>query len=356
MQDWKKLTSFVTANECNWSREPTATSSQWGIHLEDTPPHNRLLGPVFSRGGPAGLVKQNNVTVCEWGDIHHPDMTFSVTKTYLALLTGIAVDMGLINNLDAAISDTLTGLSFDHPQNQHITFRHMLQFTSEWSGSCFGIPDQVDHYRVIGLQPEKASIPKGTKRPLHRPGTHWEYNDIRINQFSLVLLHLFERSLPDVFNEHIMQKIGASNTWAWHGYDNSYVDINSQSIQSVPGGGHWGGGMVISPSDQALISQLILQHGQWKGESLISKSWFADMLAPCAIAPFYGFFIWLNTANCISHAASAESYFAMGIGGQLIWHDPARDSVVVFRWLNDNAMEHAIELAADQLDKHQPTS
>jgi len=228
----------------------------------------------------------------------------------------------------------------------------MLQFTSEWSGVCFGIPDQVDHYRTVSLQPATRSNgqTKGMNRPLNEPGTYWEYNDIRINQYSLALLHLFQQPLPDIFKQHIADPVGLSDNWSWHGYENSYVKINGTRMQSVPGGGHWGGGLKISAADQALLGQLMLQHGQWRGETIISSDWIEKMLTPCPIAPFYGFFTWLNTNNCISKAASAQSYFAMGIGGQLIWHDPVLDTVGVFRWLRDGSMEAVLELTVAKIN------
>ena len=352
MTDWTRLTDFIDANECQWTREPEAISEQWGIHLLDTPPHNTLLGPVFSRGAPAGLICKNGETLCQWGDIHRADMTFSVTKTCLALLTGVAVDRGLIPNIDDPVYQYTDLAGFTDSHNRQITFRHMLQFTSEWSGVCFGIPDQVDHYRTVAMQASPAGTKenaKGNKRTLCKPGTHWEYNDIRINQFSLALMHIFQQPLPEVFKETIAEPIGVSNNWSWHGYKNSFVEINGKQLQSVPGGGHWGGGLVIAPADQALVGQLILQHGLWQGRQVISADWIRAMLTPCPIAPFYGFFTWLNTGNCISKAASAESFFAMGIGGQLIWHDPVNQTVGVFRWLADNSFETVIQLAAEQL-------
>ncbi len=355
MYDWSELKAFVNSNECNWTREPESTLDQWGIHLLDTPPHNKLLGPVFARGGPAGLVSVAGNTLCEWGDIHRPDMTFSVTKTCLALITGIAVDAGLIKNIDDSIHKSLPGIGFDDNHNRQITFRQMLQFTSEWSGNCFGIPDQVDHYRNVSMQPVASTRAKGDARAMRIPGSHWEYNDIRINQFSLALLHLFKKPLPEVFKEHIMDPIGASDTWQWHGYDNSYVEINGKSMQSVPGGGHWGGGLVIAPADQALLGQFMLQQGQWHNKQLLSSNWIKQMLTPCTIAPYYGFFTWLNTGNTISKSASPESYFAMGIGGQLVWHDPVRHAVCVFRWLGEDATQRAIELVTAQLDLQQTT-
>ena len=160
-------------------------------------------------------------------------------------------------------------------------------------------------------------------------------------------MHVFKQPLPEVFRDHIMNPLGTSDTWHWHGYNNSYVTINNQSMQSVPGGGHWGGGLVIAAHDQALIGQLLLNHGNWQGSQLVSESFLESMLTPCDIAPFYGFFIWLNTDHVISSAASSASYFALGIGGQLVWHDPVNDLVAVFRWLGDDALEHAIELIVE---------
>ena len=109
MQNWNELIGFVDKHQCDWSVDPeTATQSAgWGIHLEDPPPHNKLLGPVFTRGPTCGLIRQNAQTLCSWGDTARPDMTFSVTKTYLAMLAGIASDEGLIDSLDDTVFKTL---------------------------------------------------------------------------------------------------------------------------------------------------------------------------------------------------------------------------------------------------------
>jgi len=69
--------------------QPDTSGREWGIHQLDDPPHNRLLGPVFPRGGPCGLVTKDGQMLVQWGDIDRADMTFSVTKTYLALAAGV---------------------------------------------------------------------------------------------------------------------------------------------------------------------------------------------------------------------------------------------------------------------------
>ena len=52
-------------------------------------------------------------------------------------------------------------------------------------------------------------------RPIEEPGTFYEYNDVRINRFSLSLLRLFGQSLPEVLKTGIMDPIGASHDWRW---------------------------------------------------------------------------------------------------------------------------------------------
>ena len=58
------------------------------------------------------------------------------------------------------------------------------------------------------------------------------------------------------------------------------------------------------------------------------------MRTPCALAPFYGYLIWLNLERSVFPGAPASSYFAIGAGGSITWVDPERRMVVVVRWIN----------------------
>ena len=123
---------------------------------------------------------------------------------------------------------------------------------------------------------------------------------MRINQLSLALLHLFGAPLPEVFREQVMRPIGASDDWAWRGYDDAWVDLPAAAgrparrVQSVPGGTHWGGGVSIGARDQARIGQLLLDGGSHGGRQILPAAWVRSMFEPCAIAPFYGRLLWLN--------------------------------------------------------------
>ena len=68
-----------------------------------------------------------------------------------------------------------------------------------------------------------------------------------------------------------MDPIGASSSWHWEGYENSWVEIDGQRMHSVPGGGHWGGGLFISAWDQARFGLLCLHRGHWGTRQIYSE-------------------------------------------------------------------------------------
>ncbi len=269
---------FAIDHESDWPRD---NGVGWGIHHLDPAPWNRLFGPVHPRGPVSGVITIDGETIASWGEPERADLTFSIAKTYLALLAGIAFDKGLLTNIDEPIGARINGIGFESDQNAHITWTHLLQQTSEWQGECFGLPDQVDRYRTLQFQGITAAGKKGDPRSLQTPGTFWEYNDVRINQLSLALLHLFRQPLPEIFREYIMQPIGASENWQWVGYDNAWIELDGKHMQSVPGGSHWGGGVSISSADQARIGELLLNDGFANGMQ-VSRPSGSNVCAPPA--------------------------------------------------------------------------
>ena len=333
MQQFNEAITFAQSHEIPWPRDPAADPARWGVHHDDPPPFNRLRGPVHPRGGVSGVIRVRGEEVAAWGEPDRADQTYSVAKTYLALLAGIAHARGLLEPGER-VSDRLPGIGFDSAHNRAITWEHLLTQTSEWQGECFGMPDQVEHYRRVSHDPKPPAGKKGELRPLREPGSYWEYNDVRINQLSLALLHLFKRPLPEVFLESVLQPIGGGRDFRWEGYDDAWVEIDGQRMQSVPGGTHWGGGVKISARDQARIGQLLLDGGAHQGRQIIPREWVQRMHEPYAVAPFYGLLTWLNRDGRLFADASRASWFMFGAGGHMVWIDPDNEAVVVARWLD----------------------
>jgi len=323
--------AFAEASESSWPRDLEDAGSVPGLTQIEPEPWNRFLGPLKPRGGPAGLILRGGEIAASWGDPGRIDMTFSIAKSYLSVLCGIAVADGLIKDIDAPVGGDVDIPEFQGAHNGQITWRHLLTQTSEWSGTLFDKPDQVDQYREVGAG--STNERKGQLRPLQMPGTFWEYNDVRVNVFSLAMLHLFKRPLPEVLKERIMDPIGASDAWQWHGYENSTVMVDGKPMVSVPGGTHWGGGMWIDTYDHARFGLLVARGGEWGGKQLIDPDWIRQLYQPIDIYKVYGFLWWLNTDRDYYPDAPASSFFALGAGSNLIWIDRELDLVGVFRWI-----------------------
>lgn len=330
--------AFAEGHESPWPRDLSDSGSVPGLTEIEPVPWNEFLGPLKPRGGPAGLILRGGRIAAEWGEPDRVEMTFSIAKSYLSVLTGVALGDGLIASIDEKVSDRLGIEEFASLHNREITWRHLLTQTSEWEGTLFGKPDQVDRYRQVGAGSDNSR--KGEPRPLETPGTYWEYNDVRVNVLSLALLHLFQRPLPEILKERIMDPIGASDGWTWHGYRNSEVELyDGRTAVSVPGGTHWGGGLWIDSYDHARFAELILADGLWGKRRLLPEGWVNALVTPCSINPVYGLLWWLNTGGAHYPSAPESSFFAMGAGTSLIWIDRSLDLVAVVRWIDQAACD-----------------
>jgi CubicO group peptidase (beta-lactamase class C family) len=343
-----ELEAYHAAHESEWPRSMYMPNGEYAgtAFIGDRPPHNTAIGPVKPRGGPAGMLLRGGRVVSHWGDTGRADMTFSVAKSFLGVLAGLAVERGLIRSLDDRMADYALDDGFEGAHNAAITWRHMLQQTSEWSGTLWGKPDTVDHNRQVG--PGTASATKGEARVLRAPGAFWEYNDVRVNRLSLSLMQVFRRPLPEVLDEAIMTPIGATG-WVWHGYENSTVEIDGRAMESVSGGGHWGGGFQISTDALARFGLLIARQGRWNGKQLVPESWIGQMLAPCPANPVYGFMWWLNTERQLYPSAPASSVFARGAGSNVVWIEPSDDILLVARWIRSDSIDGLIGKVCDAM-------
>jgi CubicO group peptidase (beta-lactamase class C family) len=291
-----------------------------------------------SRGAPTGIVVRNGYIVAEWGDPARVDMTFSVTKSFLSTTVGLAFDRGMIRDLaDSVRRYVLTG-EFDSEHNRTITWDHLLRQTSDWEGTLWGKPDWAD--RPPANQPLQEYI----ARARNAPGTSYKYNDVRVNALAYAALQVWRRPLPQVLREYVMDPIGASNTWRWHGYENSWVTLDGERMQSVSGGGHWGGGMFISALDQARFGLLTLRRGKWRDRQLISEKWVSLALTPTPVQPGYGFMNWfLNTERRMLPSAAANSFCHRGAGVNVVCVVPDQDLVIVARWIRNDAVDGLVQ-------------
>ncbi len=306
-------------------------------------PDYKIVGPMKSRGKPAGLIIYKGYIVAQWGDIKRVDMTFSVTKSYLSTVAGLAYDSRLIKSVDDKVVDYVED-KFQGEHNSKITWRHLLTQSSDWSGCLFDICDWADR------PPKQGGIDDWKNRKLLEPGTNFEYNDVRVNLLSYSLLQVWRKPLPAVLKEKIMDPIGASTTWRWHGYENSFVTLDGTTMQSVSGGGHHGGGLFINTLDQARFGLLISRNGKWKEKQLVSSKWISMAKGPSAPNQSYGFMWWTNASEDLK-GVSKNIFYANGFGGNYIVIDPEHDLVLVARWLDPAKLSDWVKLATRSVEK-----
>lgn len=299
-------------------------------------PGYKIQGPMKQRGGPSGLVIKDGYIVAQWGDINRVDMTFSVTKSYLSTVAGLAVDNGLIKNVTDKVNKYVWDPTFEGDHNSKITWQHLLTQSSDWSGNLFGLDDWADR------PPKEGGIDDWKNRKLNEPGTVFKYNDVRVNLLAYSLLQVWRQPLPVILKEKIMDPIGASTTWRWYGYDNTFVTIDGLMMQSVSGGGHHGGGMFINTLDQARFGLLFLRNGKWKDQQLVSEKWINAVQQPSVANKDYGYMWWLNTSQRWK-GLSSKIYFAAGFGGNYIVIDKEHDLVVVTRWIDDSKIDDVVD-------------
>ncbi|HMG92248.1 MAG TPA: serine hydrolase [Chryseolinea sp.] len=335
-------------------------------HTFGREPFGDAIGPFAERGSAAGIVIRNGYIIAEWGDPQRIDMTFSVTKSFLSSVVGLAFDRGLIKNIRDTVYRSMAPINlfpsatngnkadnvgkptlinlFDTQHNRTITWDDLLRQTSDWEGTLWGKPDWADR--------PSSNPSEWTTRARNKPGTSYEYNDVRVNVLALAALNVWRRPLPGVLKEYIMDPIGASSTWRWIGYENSWVVIDGQLIQAVGGGGHWGGGMFISAHDMARFGYLTLRRGKWKNQQLLSDQWVTWALTPTKVQPTYGFMNWfLNTDKKYLPSAPANAFVHIGNGTNMIYVDPTNDLVVVARWIENGSMDGLIQRVLESIER-----
>ncbi len=328
-------------------------------------PFGDAIGPFKDRGDQTGIIIKNGYIIAEWGEPLRVDMTHSVTKTFLSTAVGLMYDRGYIRDVNDLVDPYMAPIlvmefddttpkadefgspkvmePFKNEHNSKITWDHLLRQTSDWEGTLFGKPDWADR-------------PSGERstwitRDRFEPGTEWEYNDVRVNLLALAALNVVREPLPKFLKEHMMDKIGASPTWRWQGYETSWVVIDGQLMQSVSGGGHWGGGMFISARDQARLGLLTLRDGNWNGQQIISEEWIELSKTPTEANPRYGYMnYFLNPGQEPMPSAPESAFWHLGSGNNYVYCDPENDLVIVTRWIKGSGMDGVIKRVIDAIE------
>ena len=349
--DWEQR----TPKSLGFSNEKIEEAIQFAVENENSVDRNlknaiisafgyepgfEIKGPTKPRKGPNGLIIKDGYIIGKWGDVSRVDMTFSVTKSYLSTVAGLAYQKGLLS-LDEKLKDYIKDGKFSSEHNKKITWHHLLNQSSQWKGNLFGTFDWADR------PPRNLSVKELKVQEIPGPGEAYKYNDVRVNLLSFSLLNVFQESLPEVLKKEIMDPIGASTSWSWYGYEKSKILLNGAIISSVSGGGHFGGGMFINSLDHARFGLLFLRNGKWKNELLLNPEWIKLVQQPSENNESYGYMWWLNKGKRKWKGLSENIYYGAGFGGNFIVIIPNHNLVVVVRWIDSSKIGDFIKKVVD---------
>jgi CubicO group peptidase (beta-lactamase class C family) len=350
----KEAIDFAVANESKAPRNLELAHYQ----TFGREPFGEAVGAFKERGDATGIILRNGYIISEWGDPNRVDMTFSVTKSFVSTVVGLAFDRKLIKSLQDPVRDYSSPISiynqnekfdtaenfgksklldlFHTEHNRKITWEHLLRQTSDWEGTLWSKPDWAD-------RPDRDPS-NWLSRKRNLPGAVYEYNDVRVNVLALAALNVWRKPLPQVLRENVMDEIGASNTWRWFGYENSWIVLDGAPVQSVSGGGHWGGGMFISARDMARFGLLTARNGKWRNKQILSNEFIKQARTPTTAQPTYGFMNWfLNTNKKLYPNAPANAFVHVGNGTNIIYIDQENDLVIVARWIENNKIDEFLQ-------------
>ena len=358
----KAAIDFAVENEAKAPREMELAQAQ----TFGREPFGEAVGVQQPRGAMTGIIIKNGYLVAEWGDPLRVDMTHSVTKSFVTAVVGLAFDRRLIKDLNAPVYREMApvlaynpfeklgsadnfGKSkfiplFETEHNRRITWDTLLRQTSDWEGTLWGKPDWAD-------RPDRdASLWLTRKRSA--PGAVFEYNDVRVNVLALCALNMWRKPLPQVLKENLMDEIGASSAWRWFGYENSFIVLDGRVVQSVSGGGHWGGGMFISARDLARFGLLTLRNGRWRERQILSPEFLKLATTPTAAQTTYGFMnFYLNTDKKLYPSAPAGTIAFLGNGTNIVFIDRENELLIVARWIENNKIDEFLQKVYASLNR-----
>ena len=303
-------------------------------------PGFEIKGPTKSRQGPNGIIIKDGYIVGKWGDINRVDMTFSVTKSYLSTVAGLAYQNGFFK-LNDKLKNYIKDGKFSSNHNRQITWHHLLNQSSQWKGNLFGTFDWADR------PPRNLSIEELKTQKIPKPGKSYKYNDVRVNLLSFSLLNILKKPLPKILKEDIMDPIGASKTWRWFGYEKSKILIDGLMINSVSGGGHFGGGIFINSMDHARFGLLFLRNGMWNDKIILNPEWIELIQQPSENNESYGYMWWLNKGERKWDGLSENIFYGAGFGGNYLVIVPEYNLVIVVRWIDSSKIGDFVKKIVD---------
>lgn len=250
---------------------------------------------------------------------------FSITKSVISLLFGIALNKGYINSVNQTVLTFYPEYTVQRGEQtiQNITIRDMLTMTAPYK--CMFHP-YIKYFKSKDWV--KFSLDKlGGKRPI---GTFRYAPIIGPDILSGILVKATGQSVLDFATENLFAPLDiiVEKSIVFHSKEDQVAFSKATDINgwvAGPTGIHTAGwGLTLTPMDMAKIGQLCLNKGVWNKQRIISEEWIVESTAEQSRWKrrnlSYGYLWWVN--------AQDHAYAAMGDGGNMIYVHPEKNMVV----------------------------
>jgi CubicO group peptidase (beta-lactamase class C family) len=239
--------------------------------------------------------------------------SFSVAKSFVSTLVGIAIDEGLIGSVSDPVTEYLPELAERDPRFERIRLRDLLTMSSgiRYEEQSLPLPwgDDVDTYYGTDLR----DLALRSTQIVRPPGQEWFYNNYHPLLLGLVLERATGMSVSDYMATRLWQPLGAEADAAWN------LDSEGSGFEKMESG------LNAVPVDFARFGQLFIHDGMWNGTRIVSKEWVRAATAADASgdpADFYQYFWWIDTER-------RGRFYALGNFGQYIYVAPDTGTVIV---------------------------
>ncbi|MGO4710967.1 serine hydrolase domain-containing protein, partial [Chryseobacterium sp. 2TAF14] len=257
------------------------------------------------------IIKDNQLVYEKYWKNHQPSSllnSFSMTKGFLAILTGCAIDDGYLKSEDQLISTVFPEYK-NSMYGKHLTFRHLMTMQAgfDWDEEySHPFAENSKQYFVADLAKQTFDI-----EIKKMPGQKYEYQSVSAQLLGMALSKLTGKHLSDYLSEKIWKPLGMEFPGKWstddEGMEKAFCCVHATA------------------RDFAKIGQMILQNGMWEGKQILNPEYCQRMLKPTAENDAFCYTIWAGENN----NADEKYWFFYGFLGQFIIIMPEEKMVIV---------------------------
>jgi CubicO group peptidase (beta-lactamase class C family) len=240
--------------------------------------------------------------------------SFSVAKSFLSTLVGIAIDEGLIGSVDDPVTDYVPELTERDPRFDQITLRDLLTMSSGLRYEEQSVPvlpwgDDINTYYGTDLR----DLALSATQVVDPPGQVWLYNNYNPLLLGMVLERATGMSVSEYMSTRLWQPLGAERDATWS------LDSEGSGFEKMESG------LNATPVDYARFGLLFLHRGAWNGTRIVPEGWVREATAADTTtdpAQDYQYYWWVDVER-------PGRYYGLGNFGQYLYVAPDAETVIV---------------------------